>query len=62
MTSNSYFTLNSGLRVGVKYLARCLLTDLLMGGVVSHFPTMAVLDGAGGEIAPSVFTARCTHQ
>jgi len=30
MTPNSYFTLNSGSRVGVKYFSRCLLTDLLM--------------------------------
>jgi len=30
MTLISYLILNSGLHVGVKYLARCLLADLLM--------------------------------
>jgi len=30
MILNRYFTLNSGLRVGVKYMAHCLLTDLLL--------------------------------
>jgi len=30
--------LNSRLRVGVKYLTRCLLTE--MGGVASHLPNI----------------------
>jgi len=42
MTLNSYFTLNSGLRVVMKYLARCLLTDLL-------------LPGSRGQSLPNIF-------
>jgi len=40
MTLKFYFTLSSGLPVGVKYLAYCCLHTDLLRSVACHFPTL----------------------